>query len=252
MFGLLTSIVSFFNHRKCVSLSNQKCMAQPTLINLHPNEYSQELHCYPFAVNLDRFAGSCNTLDDLSNKVRVPNKTEDLNLQVFNMITGINESRTLTKHISCKCECKFDDRKCNLNQNWNDDKCQCDCKNSKEYQCEEGYFWNPAKCSCENGKYVRSIDDSVVICDEIIEETKTIPTKITPTKTIPTKTFLITAVLTKNTSTNVYILLVLLLITIALLIAVSIYLIKHRSKQKHLLPYHDTSKLKETDITNIL
>ena len=32
------------NHRKCVSLSNQKCMTQPTLINSHPNEYSQEFH----------------------------------------------------------------------------------------------------------------------------------------------------------------------------------------------------------------
>ena len=39
---------------KCVSLSNQKCMIQPTLINLHPNEYSQEFHYYPFAVKLDR------------------------------------------------------------------------------------------------------------------------------------------------------------------------------------------------------
>ena len=26
------------------------------------------------------------------------------------MITGINESKTLTKHISCKCECKFDSK----------------------------------------------------------------------------------------------------------------------------------------------
>ena len=48
--GLLTSIVNSSNHRKCISLSNQKCMIQPTLINLHPNEYSQEFHCYPFAV----------------------------------------------------------------------------------------------------------------------------------------------------------------------------------------------------------
>ena len=37
-------------------------MTQPTLINLHPNEYSQECHYYPFAVKLNRCAGSCNTL----------------------------------------------------------------------------------------------------------------------------------------------------------------------------------------------
>ena len=46
---LSTSIVNVSNHPKCVSLSNQKCMTQPTPINLHPDEYSQELHYYPFA-----------------------------------------------------------------------------------------------------------------------------------------------------------------------------------------------------------
>ena len=40
---LLISIVSASNHTKCVSLSNQKCMTQPTLINFYPNEYSQKL-----------------------------------------------------------------------------------------------------------------------------------------------------------------------------------------------------------------
>ena len=80
-------------------------MIQPTLINLHPNEYSQEFHYYLFAVKLDRRVGSCNILNDLSNKVRIPNKTEHLNQSVFNMITGINVSKTLTNHISCECKC---------------------------------------------------------------------------------------------------------------------------------------------------
>ena len=39
-----TIIVSTSIHIKCMSLSNQKYMTQPTLINLHPNGYSQELH----------------------------------------------------------------------------------------------------------------------------------------------------------------------------------------------------------------
>ena len=66
-------------------------MIQSTLINLHPNKYSQEFHYYPFAVKLDRCVGSCNTQNDFSNKLCIPNKTEDLNLSVFN-ITGINEN----------------------------------------------------------------------------------------------------------------------------------------------------------------
>ena len=61
--GLLTGIVSASNHKKCLLLSNQKCITQPTLINLHPNEYSQQFQYYPSAVTLDRCVGSCNTLE---------------------------------------------------------------------------------------------------------------------------------------------------------------------------------------------
>ena len=123
--ALLTGIVDASNHTKCVLLSNQKCMTQPILINLHPNEYSQEFRYCPFVVNLDRCVGSCNALNNLFNKVCVSNKTEDLNPSMFNKITGIvvNELKKLTKHILCKCECKFDGRKCNPNQWWNNNKC---------------------------------------------------------------------------------------------------------------------------------
>ena len=54
---------------------------------------------------------SFNIFIDLSNKVCVSNKTEDLNLNSFNNITAINESKKLTKHISYKFKCKFESRK---------------------------------------------------------------------------------------------------------------------------------------------
>ena len=72
---LLTSLANAYNHTKFISLTNQNCEIQPTLVNLHPNEYSQELRYYPVRVKLDRCAESCNTLNDLSNKACVPNKT---------------------------------------------------------------------------------------------------------------------------------------------------------------------------------
>ena len=67
--GLLIITVNASNHIKCVSLSNQKCETQPTFINLHPNEYSQEFHYYSFTVKLDKCVGYCNSLNDLCNKV---------------------------------------------------------------------------------------------------------------------------------------------------------------------------------------
>ena len=180
--GLLISLENASNHVKCISLSNQKYIIQPTLINLHPVEYSEELHYYPFAVKLGRCAGSCNTLNDLFNKACVPNKTEDLNLSRFNMITAINESETSTKHVSWECKCKFDGRKCNSNQKCNNEKHQCEC--IKHHICEKDYIWNPATGNCKNVKYLASIiNDSVITFDEIIdaeatpydEETKTVP-----------------------------------------------------------------------------
>ena len=39
---LLSNIANGSNHTKYISLSNQKCMVQPILINLHPNKYSEE------------------------------------------------------------------------------------------------------------------------------------------------------------------------------------------------------------------
>ena len=76
--------------------------------------------------------------------------------------------KTLTKHVSCEFKCKFNVRKCNSNQKWNDYKYRCECK--KHHICEKDYTWNPATCSCENGKYLASIIyDLVITCDEIID-----------------------------------------------------------------------------------
>ena len=150
-----------------MSLRNRKCMTQPILINLHPNEYSQEFHYYPLAVKSNGCIWSCNTLNNLSNKLCVPNKTGDLNLSVFIMVTGINVSKTLTKHILCRCKCRFDGGKCNSDQWWNNDKCWCECK--KRHVCEKKYIWNPTTCNCKNGKYLASImDGSLIMCDEVI------------------------------------------------------------------------------------
>ena len=44
-------------------------------------------------------------------------------------------------------------RKCNPNQKWNNDKCQCVLKNAKEYNaCEKDYIWNTSVCICGNGE----------------------------------------------------------------------------------------------------
>ena len=94
----ITVLLSFCGlvSMKGISLNNQPGKTRLLLTDLNPNKHDQGLHHYPFMVSLDRCNGS---LDDLSSRLCVTNKTEDKNLNVFNIITGINESKTLVKHI---------------------------------------------------------------------------------------------------------------------------------------------------------
>ena len=87
------------------------------------------------------------------------------------MITGINGSETI-KYNLCICKWKFDGRKCNLNQKWNEEKSQCECKNPiKNCVCKKDWIWNPRTCcASEIDKYLTSIiGDSGVAFDEIIK-----------------------------------------------------------------------------------
>ena len=74
-----------------------------------------------------------------------------------------------------------------MNQNWNNNKCGCYCKNSKKHcACKKDYICNPARCSCKNGIYLASIiDNSKITCDEIIDTTKTVSVKTVPTTAVP-------------------------------------------------------------------
>ena len=93
LLGFVGSLVTEY-----ASINNQPCMVRPILTDLNPDE----LHYYPFIISLDRFDGSCSTVEDSSCQIHVPNKIGDLSLKVFTMIKGQNKPKTLVKHISCK------------------------------------------------------------------------------------------------------------------------------------------------------
>ena len=82
-------------------------MTQRTLFYLHLNKYIAELRYNRCAANFDRFVGRCNTLSDLSNKSDVPNKTEDLDLSIFNMLTEINKPKILSKKYDVNVNVNF-------------------------------------------------------------------------------------------------------------------------------------------------
>ena len=42
-------------------------------------------------------------------------KTKGINVKAFNMTANKNETKTMTKHVSCDYKCKFNITKCNSN-----------------------------------------------------------------------------------------------------------------------------------------
>ena len=117
VFNLLLSLSESLA-TKCLFLSNELCMARPTLIDLNP----VELKYYSFMIILEKCTGCCNAL---SSKICVPKETKDMNVKVFNMITNENDVKTMAKHIPCDCKCKLNSSTCNSNQKWNKNICQC-------------------------------------------------------------------------------------------------------------------------------
>ena len=54
-------------------------------------------------------------------------------------------------HMNVECKV-FYRRKCNSSQ-WNNDKCQCECKKPIRHRgCEEDCAWNPSTCACDCDK----------------------------------------------------------------------------------------------------
>ena len=101
-----------------------------------------------------------------------------------------NETRHTKWQETYKCKCRLDGSVCNNKQCWNNDKCQCGCKELTDKGiCDKGYIWNPSNCKCECDKscdfceYLdyenckcrkRLIDKLIEECSENIEETSLI------------------------------------------------------------------------------
>ena len=88
-------------------------------------------------------------------KLCVPDIIKYMNIQVFKMLSRINETRKITWHETCKCICRFTKAICNDKQEWDENKCKCECKEDliNKLICDKGYKWNPSTRTCECNKY---------------------------------------------------------------------------------------------------
>ena len=121
----------------CISINNQECKIRPEIININ----SYEPAFYPFSIKTSKCSGNCNNINDPYAKMCVPDAVKNLNVKVFNLMSGTIETRHIKWHETCKYKCRLDASACNNKQHWNDDKFRCECKELiDKVVCDKGYI----------------------------------------------------------------------------------------------------------------
>ena len=151
--NLLISLFSIIKTKalECVSVVNQECMVRPKIIDVNKNE----LVFYTLSIKVNKCSGNCNNINDPMAKLCVPDIIKDMNIKVFNMLVRINETRKITWHETCKWVCRFTNAVSNNKQEWNENKCRCECKEDliDKLICDKGCMWNLSTCTCDCDKY---------------------------------------------------------------------------------------------------
>ena len=83
----LTSV----NLLSCISMNNQECKVRPQIVNVN----SDEPVFYPFSIKTSKCSGSCNNINNPCAKLCVPDVVKNLNVKVFNLVSGTNETRCI-------------------------------------------------------------------------------------------------------------------------------------------------------------
>ena len=183
---LINLAISLFSISKiktleCVSVINEKCMSRSKIKLEYENDLNKnEPVFYPYSIKANKCSGDCNNINDPMVKLCVPNIVRDMNIKVFNLLARINETRKIVWHETCKCVCRFTSAICNDRQEWNENKCRCECKEDlvSKLTWDKGYMWNPSTCSCECDRYCETgqyLDYKNCVCrkkiiDDLIEQ----------------------------------------------------------------------------------
>ena len=167
-----------------ISFKNQECKVRPEIININSND----LIFYPFSMKTNKRSGNCNNINDPYARICTPDIIKNLNATVFNLMQLTNETRYIKWYETCKCICRLNGIICNRKQQWNEEKCRCECKELIDKKvCNKGFIWNPSNCECECdkscniGEYLANksckcrkklVDSLAEECTETIKEIK--------------------------------------------------------------------------------
>ena len=115
LINLTISLFSILKVRalEYVSVVNQIYMPRPKILDV--NEGVGEALFYPYNVLVNKCSGSCKSCNTFGNhmaKLCVPGIVKRVNMQIYNFLTNLNETRNVLWHESCKCVCKLNSSVC--------------------------------------------------------------------------------------------------------------------------------------------
>ena len=144
------------NHTQYISVNNKQCMTQPTLINLHPNEYIQGLHYYLQWIQVD--AGKVGILLMIYSIECIFQKNRKFKFKCFEydsknkLIININEIYLIQLWIVIQIKVGIAINVGVGVKIW-----------KSIMHAKKDDIWNPATCTYEKGKYLASIINHFVI-----------------------------------------------------------------------------------------
>ena len=134
-----------FNLLSRISMNNQECKVRPQIFNVNGDDPV----FFAYSIKTSKCSGSCNNINNPLAKLCVPDVVKNLNVKVFNLVSGTNEKRRIEWHETCKCKRRFNTSVCNNKQCWNYDKCRCESKELIDKGvCDKEFAWNPSNCEC--------------------------------------------------------------------------------------------------------
>ena len=109
MFGFIKKVfvvaTTFFscNTLKCISMNNQECKIRPKIIDINSNEPS----FYPYSIEVNKFSGICNIINDTYEKLCIPDVVKSINVKVFHLMSRSNGTKHIEWHETCKFKCRL-------------------------------------------------------------------------------------------------------------------------------------------------
>ena len=88
------STLKSLNLMSFISINNQKYKVRPQIVNVNGDNPA----FFPYSVKASKCSGSCNNINNPLAKLCVPDVVKNLNVKVFNLVSGTNETSHIEWH----------------------------------------------------------------------------------------------------------------------------------------------------------